>query len=54
MASGGYDAKKLAEMHKLKKELEKLGIVDESIIDFKTRKLGQSASDSVLKMREVQ
>ena len=29
------------------------GIVDESIIDFKTRRLGQSASDSVLKMKEV-
>ena len=30
-----------------------VGIVDETIIDFKTRRLGQSASDSVLKMKEV-
>jgi hypothetical protein len=46
-----FDGKKLVEMNKVKKELERLGIVDESIIDFKTKKMAQSASDSVLKMR---
>lgn len=51
VSNKGFDGKKLTEMANLKKELEKLGIVDESIIDFKTKRMAQSASESVLQMR---
>jgi hypothetical protein len=35
----------------LKKELKELGIVDQSILDFRTRQLAKSASESVVRMQ---
>jgi len=42
---------KTIQVAQLKKEMQELGIVDESILDFKTRQMAKSASESVLRMQ---
>lgn len=42
---------KTMQVAQLKKELQELGIVDESILDFKTRQMAKSASESVIRMQ---
>lgn len=43
--------KKEMNVSQLKKELQELGIVDESILDFKTKKLAKAASQTVIRMQ---
>lgn len=42
---------KKQQVAQLKKELQELGIVDESILDFRTRQLAKAASESAIRMK---
>jgi hypothetical protein len=42
---------KKMQVAQLKKELQELGIVDESLLDFRTKKMAKSASESVMRMQ---
>jgi hypothetical protein len=42
---------KKMQVAQLKKELQELGIVDESLLDFRTKKMAKSASESVIRMQ---